>query len=109
MLVKFAPTNILSDLKENKKNLTKIIKIIHLEIRKKLKTMSLHGQSKDAFSKMQIGAWQYDVIESGFKCNMTDIQASMGLVELARYQENQNTRRKHYIIASNMPAYVCTR
>lgn len=63
------------------------------EIRKKLKTMSLHGQSKDAFSKMQIGAWQYDVIESGFKCNMTDIQASMGLVELARYQENLDRRK----------------
>jgi len=63
------------------------------EIRKKLKTMSLHGQSKDAFSKMQVGAWRYDVVESGFKCNMTDIQASMGLVELARYQENLDRRK----------------
>lgn len=62
-------------------------------IRKKLKTMSLHGQSKDAFSKMQIGAWRYDVVESGFKCNMTDIQASMGLVELDRYEENLARRR----------------
>mgnify|MGYP005989255757 FL=1 len=64
------------------------------EVRKKLKTMTLHGQSKDAFSKMQVGAWKYDVIESGFKCNMTDIQASMGLVELARYEGNLARRRQ---------------
>jgi dTDP-4-amino-4,6-dideoxygalactose transaminase len=64
------------------------------ELRKKLKTMSLHGQSKDAFSKMQLGAWRYDVVESGFKCNMTDIQASMGLVELARYEGNLARRRE---------------
>ncbi|MGB1041396.1 MAG: DegT/DnrJ/EryC1/StrS family aminotransferase [Flavobacteriales bacterium] len=70
------------------------------KIRKELKTMSLHGQSKDAFSKMQIGAWQYDVLESGFKCNMTDIQASMGLVELARYQGNLD-RRKEIMTAYN--------
>ncbi|MEN8928176.1 MAG: DegT/DnrJ/EryC1/StrS aminotransferase family protein [Flavobacteriales bacterium] len=63
------------------------------EVRKKLKTMTLHGQSKDAFSKMQVGAWRYDVIESGFKCNMTDIQASMGLVELDRYEGNLARRR----------------
>ena len=56
--------------------------------------MSLHGQSKDAFSKMQLGAWRYDVIESGFKCNMTDIQASMGLVELDRYKGNLARRRQ---------------
>jgi dTDP-4-amino-4,6-dideoxygalactose transaminase len=64
------------------------------EIRKALKTKSLHGQSKDALSKMKIGAWRYDVIESGFKCNMTDIQASMGLVELGRYQENLDRRKE---------------
>jgi len=63
-------------------------------IRKQMKTMTLHGQSKDAFSKMQVGAWRYDVIESGFKCNMTDIQASMGLVELARYEGNLARRRE---------------
>ena len=63
-------------------------------LRKQLKTMTLHGQSKDAFSKMQLGAWRYDVVESGFKCNMTDIQASMGLVELARYEGNLARRRE---------------
>lgn len=64
------------------------------ELRKQLKTMSLHGQSKDAFSKMQLGAWRYDVVESGFKCNMTDIQAAMGLVELDRYEGNLARRRE---------------
>ncbi len=64
------------------------------DLRKQLKTMSLHGQSKDAFSKMQLGAWRYDVEESGFKCNMTDIQASMGLVELARYEGNLARRKE---------------
>lgn len=62
-------------------------------LRKAFKTKSLHGQTKDAFSKMQIGGWRYDVMEAGFKCNMTDIQASMGLVELGRYQENLNRRK----------------
>lgn len=54
----------------------------------------LHGQSKDALAKAQKGNWRYDVTEPGFKCNMTDIQAALGLVELERYQENLD-RRKH--------------
>ncbi len=62
------------------------------QIRAAIKTKSLHGQSKDALSKMKAGAWKYDVIESGFKCNMTDIQAAMGLVELNRYQSNLTRR-----------------
>jgi dTDP-4-amino-4,6-dideoxygalactose transaminase len=64
------------------------------DLRKQLKTKSLHGQNKDALSKMKVGGWKYDVIESGFKCNMTDIQAAMGLVELNRYQENLNRRKE---------------
>ena len=64
------------------------------KIRQEIKTKSLHGQSKDAFSKMKIGAWRYDVMESGFKCNMTDIQAAMGLVELKRYQGNLDKRKE---------------
>lgn len=64
------------------------------DLRKQLKTKSLHGQSKDALSKMKAGGWKYDVIESGFKCNMTDIQASIGLVELARYKENLARRKE---------------
>lgn len=53
----------------------------------------LHGQSKDALAKTQKGAWRYDVLEPGFKCNMTDIQAAIGLIELRRYQENLDRRK----------------
>ena len=53
----------------------------------------LHGQNKDALAKTQKGNWRYDVEEPGFKCNMTDLQAAIGLVELERYQENLNRRR----------------
>lgn len=55
---------------------------------------SLHGQSKDAFSKTQAGNWRYDVRSIGYKCNMTDIAAAMGLVELARYDRTILPRRK---------------
>ena len=54
----------------------------------------LHGQTKDALAKSQLGAWRYDVIEPGFKCNMTDIQAAMGLIELKRYDSENIPRRK---------------
>jgi dTDP-4-amino-4,6-dideoxygalactose transaminase len=56
---------------------------------------SLHGQTKDAFSKMQIGGWQYDIVEPGYKCNMTDIQAAIGLVELSRYDKDMLVKRKY--------------
>ncbi|MFN6116656.1 MAG: DegT/DnrJ/EryC1/StrS family aminotransferase [Flavobacteriales bacterium] len=56
--------------------------------------MSLHGQSKDALSKMQAGAWRYDVTMAGWKCNMTDLQAAIGLVELERYDSETIPRRK---------------
>lgn len=55
---------------------------------------SLHGQSKDAFTKTQAGSWRYDVRSIGHKCNMTDIAAAMGLVELARYDQTILPRRK---------------
>jgi len=57
-------------------------------------TMSLHGQSKDALAKTKPGAWRYDVHGAGFKCNMTDIQAAIGLVELERYDRETLPRRK---------------
>ena len=53
----------------------------------------LHGQSKDALAKTQKGNWKYDVEEPGFKCNMTDLQAAIGLIELGRYQENLDRRK----------------
>lgn len=46
---------------------------------------SLHGQSKDALAKTQKGAWEYDIIYPGYKCNMTDLQAALGLKQLERY------------------------
>lgn len=61
---------------------------------------SLHGQSKDALSKMKAGAWEYDIKMLGYKCNMTDIMASLGLVQLRRY-EGLRTRRKEIISRYN--------
>ena len=46
---------------------------------------SLHGQSKDALAKTKLGAWEYDIVYTGYKCNMTDIMAAIGLVQLERY------------------------
>lgn len=63
------------------------------EIYRDLCRISLHGQSKDALSKMQVGNWKYDVLEAGYKCNMTDMQAAIGLVELERY-DGMLKRRK---------------
>jgi dTDP-4-amino-4,6-dideoxygalactose transaminase len=56
---------------------------------------SLHGQNKDALAKSKVGNWRYDVIEAGYKFNMTDIQAAMGLVELERYDSDMLVKRKH--------------
>ena len=65
------------------------------QIHKELKTLSLHGQSKDAFTKTKAGSWRYDVQTIGYKCNMTDVAAAMGLVELERYDEEILPVRKH--------------
>ena len=65
----------------------------HDAIYKTFNMKILHGQSKDALAKTQKGAWRYDVLEPGYKCNMTDIQAAIGLVELGRYQENLERRK----------------
>lgn len=46
---------------------------------------SLHGQSKDALAKTQLGAWEYDIVSPAYKCNMTDIMAAIGLKQLERY------------------------
>lgn len=56
---------------------------------------SLHGQNKDALAKMQKGNWKYDIIEAGYKCNMTDLTAAIGLVELGRYDDDMLVKRKH--------------
>ena len=64
------------------------------EIYNYLCTKTLHGQNKDALAKSKVGGWRYDVIEAGYKANMTDIQASMGLVELKYYDGETLIRRK---------------
>ena len=61
--------------------------------------LSLHGQSKDALAKTQLGAWEYDIVAPNFKCNMTDIMAGIGLAQLKRYPEMLYRRRQligHY-------------
>ncbi|MED3085488.1 DegT/DnrJ/EryC1/StrS family aminotransferase [Bacillus toyonensis] len=55
---------------------------------------SLHGQSKDALAKTQKGAWEYDIVYPAYKCNMTDIMAAIGLVQLDRYESLMNRRRE---------------
>lgn len=59
----------------------------------KLQLLSLHGQSKDALTKTQMGSWEYDVIGPWYKCNMTDIAAAIGLVQMQRYPSLLARRR----------------
>lgn len=56
--------------------------------------LSLHGQSKDALAKTQIGAWEYDILSPSYKCNMTDIMAAIGLVQFKRYPSLLSRRRE---------------
>ena len=55
------------------------------DIYKKLQLLSLHGQSKDALAKTQLGAWEYDIVGTYYKCNMTDVAAATGLKQFERY------------------------
>lgn len=55
------------------------------ELYRELQLLSLHGQSKDALSKMKLGSWEYDIVAPNFKCNMTDVLASVGIAQLRRY------------------------
>lgn len=71
------------------------------EIYSILNIKSLHGQSKDALAKSQVGNWRYDVLEPGYKCNMMDIQAAIGMVELNRYEENLTRRREIFSYYTN--------
>lgn len=64
------------------------------EIYKQFMLLSLHGQTKDAFSKMGAGQWEYDIVLPGYKCNMTDIMAAMGLAQLERYDAILERRRQ---------------
>lgn len=64
------------------------------EIYKQYQLYSLHGQSKDALAKTQVGAWEYDIVGPWYKCNMTDIMAAIGLRQLDRYPGMLERRRE---------------
>ena len=63
-------------------------------IYKQLQLFSLHGQSKDALAKTKLGAWEYDIVGTWYKCNMTDIAAAMGLAQFKRYGGMLERRRQ---------------
>ena len=64
------------------------------EIYKKLQLLSLHGQSKDALAKTQLGAWEYDVVGTYYKCNMADVTAAIGLKQFERYPAMLERRKE---------------
>ena len=64
------------------------------DLYKRLQLLSLHGQSKDALAKVQLGAWDYDIVGTWYKCNMTDIAAAVGLAQMDRYDEMLLRRRE---------------
>ena len=74
------------------------------EIYKKYMLCSLHGQSKDALAKTKAGAWEYDIVEPLYKCNMTDIMAAIGTVQLDRYEQMMQKRKKLCEIYDNILA-----
>ena len=63
------------------------------KIYRKIQLFSLHGQSKDALAKTRLGAWEYDIVGTWFKCNMTDIAAALGLAQFKRYPAMLDRRR----------------
>ena len=64
------------------------------EIYRMVQLFSLHGQSKDALAKTKLGAWEYDIIGPWYKCNMTDIMAALGLVQMKRYPQMLQRRKE---------------
>ena len=64
------------------------------EIYQKLQLLSLHGQSKDALAKTELGAWEYDIMGPWYKCNITDIMSGIGLAQLKRYPDMLKRRRE---------------
>jgi len=84
--------------------------LINNDVYKEFQLMSLHGQNKDALAKMQLGSWEYDIMYTAYKCNMTDIAAAIGLAQLERY--DYLLKRRQEIISmyndafSEMPVKV---
>ena len=61
---------------------------------RQLQLLSLHGQNKDALAKTRLGGWEYDIIGTWYKCNMTDIMAGIGLAQLRKYSRMLDRRRR---------------
>lgn len=76
------------------------------ELYRQLQLLSLHGQSKDALAKTQLGAWEYDIVSPAYKCNMTDVMAAIGLVQMKRYP-GLLTRRRQLIETYNEALKDC--
>lgn len=74
----------------------------NLEVYNYLCMLTLHGQNKDALAKTQKGNWKYDIIEAGYKCNMTDLSAAIGLIELERYDNDTQLKRKQIFEAYDL-------
>lgn len=72
-------------------------------IYKQYQLLSLHGQTKDALHKNALGAWEYDIVDTYYKCNMTDIMAGIGLAQIARYPKL--VERRHQIISKYNEAF----
>lgn len=64
------------------------------DIYKRFQLLSLHGQSKDAFAKTQLGSWEYDIVGTWYKCNMTDVAAAIGLAQINRYPSMLKRRKE---------------
>lgn len=64
------------------------------DIYHKIQLFSLHGQSKDALAKTKIGAWEYDIVGTWYKCNMTDVAAAIGLKQFERYPDMLKRRKE---------------
>jgi dTDP-4-amino-4,6-dideoxygalactose transaminase len=74
----------------------------NLEVYTYLCMLTLHGQNKDALAKTQKGNWKYDILEAGYKCNMTDLTAAIGLVEIERYDNDTQLKRKQIFEAYDL-------
>lgn len=64
------------------------------DLYRQVQLLSLHGQSKDALAKTKLGAWEYDIVGTWYKCNMTDVAAALGLVQMTRYDGLLQRRRE---------------
>lgn len=71
-----------------------ILNVSDDEIYRRLQLLSLHGQSKDALAKTKAGAWEYDIVGTWYKCNMTDISAAIGLAQMQRYPDMLKRRKE---------------